>query len=72
MNTITINLPDDLKAVLKCDRAVEVDENIWVLIGRDGSQVWPNRVECDTEYGAIVQVKSRIEGKLAELAESQP
>jgi hypothetical protein len=69
MNTITINLPDDLKAVLKCDRAVEVDDNIWVLLGRDGSQVWPHRVECDTEYGAIVQVKSRIEGKLAELAE---
>lgn len=71
MNTITINLPDDIKAVLKCDRAVEVDENIWVLLGRDGSQVWPHRVESDTEYGAIVQVKSRIENKLIQLAEEE-
>jgi len=65
---IVINLPDDSKAVLKCDRAVEVDTDSWILLGRDGRQVWPHRVLSDTEYGAIVAVKTRIENKLADLA----
>jgi hypothetical protein len=65
---IVINLPDDIKAVLKCDRAVEVDTDSWILLGRDGRQVWPHRVLSDTEYGAIVAVKTRIENKLADLA----
>ena len=68
MNTIVLNLPDDLKAVLKCDRAVEVDTDSWGLLGRDGRRVWPHNVESETEYGAIVAVKTKIENKLADLA----
>ena len=48
--------------------AVEVDTDSWVLLGRDGRQVWPHKILSETEYGAIVAVKTRIENKLADLA----
>jgi hypothetical protein len=68
MNILTFNLPEDIRAILKADRAVEVDTDSWVLLGRDGSRVWPHNVESETEYGAIVAVKTKIENKLADLA----
>ena len=69
MSILTINLPEDIRAVLKADRAVEVWPYGWVIVGKDGSQLWPEFVEANCEYEAVIKVKDIVETKIRRLLE---
>lgn len=69
MSVLTLNLPDDILAVLKADRAVEVWPYGWVIVAKDGRQLWPEFVEANCEYEALIKVKDIVETKIRRLLE---
>ncbi|NBQ92860.1 MAG: hypothetical protein EBT82_02405 [Micrococcales bacterium] len=67
MSILTFNLPEDIRAILKADRAVEIWPYGWVIVGRDGRQLWPEFVEANCEYEALIKVKDLVETKIKSL-----